>query len=262
MLFDLRARGRRRTVQAVYLGLAVLFGLGFIGFGVGGGFGGGGVLEGLLGNKEGSSGSGFSKQISSAEARTRKKPAEAAAWAALADARVHQAGGGEYFDENTQRFTSKGKELLIKTSDAWDRYIALKPSKPDVTLAQEMLRVYGQEGLNQPAAAVEVMQLVIAAKPPSAALYGNLAAFAYQAKNARLGDLASQKTIKLTPAAQRSKIEAELKRLKENPTGNPSNEQFTGTTNGKVYTVKVGPKGEGTVLKTSPAPPAKPEKKK
>jgi hypothetical protein len=254
MLFDLRGRGRRRTVRAVYLGLAVLFGLSFIGFGVGSGLGGGGVFEGLFGNKEGASSSSYGKQVSSAEARIRKKPAEAAAWAALADARVHEANGSEFYDEAKQQFTSQGKELLAKSAAAWNRYVALNPSKPNVTVAQDMLRVFSEEGLNQPAAAVQVMQLVIAAKPPSAALYGRLAAYAYQAKNPRVGDLASKKTVGLTPAAQRAKVEAELQRIKSNPTNDPSKEVFTGTTNGKVYTVKVGSKGEGTVLKSSPAP--------
>jgi hypothetical protein len=254
MLFDLRGRGRRRTVRAVYLGLAILFGLSFIGFGVGTGLGGGGIFEGLFGSKEGSSGSTYGKQVSAAEARTRLHPTEAAAWAALADARVHEASQSEFFDESTQKFTSQGKEVLAKASNAWNRYTALNPSKPNVTTAQEMLRVYGQEGLNQPAAAVEAMQLVIAAKPPSAALYGSLAEFAYQAKNTSLGDLASKKAVSLTPAAQRSKVAAELAQIKSNPSGNPSNETYTGTTNGKVYTVKVGEKGAGTILKTSPAP--------
>lgn len=256
MLFDLRGRGRRRTVQAVYLGLVILFGIGFIGFGVGvGGGGGGSPIEAIFGNKEGSSSSSYAKQISAAEVRTRKYPNEAAAWAALADARIHEANGSEFYDEATQQFTAKGKELLAKVATAWDRYIALNPSKPDLNVAQEMLRVFGEEGLNQPAAAVQVMQLVIAAKPPSAALYGRLAAYAYQAKNDSVGELAAQKTISLTPAAQRSKIKAELERIKQNPTGNPSNEAYTGTSSGTVYTVKVGPKGAGTVLKSSPAPP-------
>lgn len=254
MLFDLRARGRRRTVQVVYLGLAILFGLGFIGFGVGGGFGGGGVLEGVFGNNEGSSSSSYSKQISAAETRTRKTPGEAAGWAALADARLHQASGSEYYDETTQQFTSKGKEQLAKAASAWNQYLSLNPSKPDIRVAQDMLRAFGEEGLNQPAAAVQVMQLVLAAKPPSAALYGYLAKYAYQAKNVRVGDLASQKSVSLTPANQRKQVQAELEQLKNNPTGNPSKEAFTGTTNGKVYTVKVGSKGQGTIVRTSPAP--------
>jgi hypothetical protein len=258
MLFDLRGRGRRRTVRVVYLGLVFLFLGGFLALGIGGGGGGGASpLEAIFGGKEGANSSSYGKQVSAAEARTRKYPAEAAAWAALADARVHEANGSEFYEETRQQFTSKGKELLTKSADAWNRYVALNPSKPNITVAQDMLRVFSEEGLNQPAAAVQVMQLVIAVKPPSAALYGRLAAYAYEAKNTRVGDLASQKTVSLTPAAQRAKIQAELERIKKNPTGNPSNETFTGTTNGKVYTVKVGSKGAGTVLKTSPAPPAK-----
>jgi hypothetical protein len=254
MLFDLRARGRRRTVQVVYLGLALLFGVGFIGFGVGVGSGGGGIFEGIFGNKEGSNSVSYAKQISAAETRTHRNPTEAAAWAALAEARLHEANGSEFYDEAKQQFTSQGKELLTKVVNAWNRYMALNPSKPNIAVAQNMLRVFGEEGLNNPAAAVQVMQLVIAAKPPSAALYGNLAKFAYQAKNTREGDLASQKTVSLTPAKERKRVKAELEQIKRNPTGNPSNETFTGTTNGKVYSVKVDTNGSGTILKTTTVP--------
>jgi hypothetical protein len=229
MLFDLRARGRRRTVQVVYLGLAVLFGLGFVGFGVGTGGGIGGLFEGVFGNKEANS-SSYAAQVSAAEKRTKKNPSEAAAWAALVEARFHEADGSEFYDESTQQFTAKGKDLLAKISSSWDRYVALNPSKLNITVAQDMLRVYGQEGLDQPASAVEVLQLVIPAKPPSAGLYGLLAEYSYQSKNTREGDLASQKALSLTPAAQRPKVQAELERIKKNPTGNPADETQTTTT--------------------------------
>ena len=45
MLFDLRGRHRRRAVKIIYVGLALLLGVGLIGFGIGGGFGGGGLLN-------------------------------------------------------------------------------------------------------------------------------------------------------------------------------------------------------------------------
>lgn len=261
MLFDLRARGRRRTVQVVYLGLAILFILGFVVFGVGTGAGGGGsVVESLFGEKEGSANSSYTKQVQAAEKRTRRSPKEAAAWAALADAQFHQASGSQYYDETTQRFTSKGKTLLTKISNSWARYIALNPRELNLKAAQDMLRVYGQEGLNQPAEAVQILQLVIPTKPPSAALYGQLASFAYQAKNVRVGDLASTKTLSLTPAAQRATVKTELERIKANPSGNPSNETYTTTTNGKTYRVKVGPNGTATgteATQTTPAPAKK-----
>jgi hypothetical protein len=255
MLFDLRGRGRRRTVRVVYIGLVLLFLVGFLALGIGAGGGGGGSpLEAIFGSKEGSSTSGYGKQVAEAEKRTREHPNEAPAWAALAEARFHNANGSEFYDEEKQQFTAKGKEQLTKVVDAWNRYVALKPSNPPLTIAYDMVRVFGEEGFKEPAEAVSALQLVIPTKQASVTLYGDLAKFAYQAKNVSVGDLAAKKTISLTPASERKQVEAELARLKSNPSGNPSNETFTGTTNGKVYTVKVGEKGQGTILKTSPAP--------
>jgi hypothetical protein len=258
MLFDLRARGRRRTVQVVYVGLALLFLVGFIGFGVGvGGGGGGSPIEAIFGNKEGSKGAGFGAQVSAAEKRTRLHPSEAAAWAALAEAQFHESGAGENFEEASQKFTSKGKALLVKVASAWNRYVELNPSKLNQTVAQEMLTVYSKEGLNEPAAAVEVLQRLVAVKPESAALYGALASSAYQAKNIREGDLAAKRTIRLTPAKERKTVEAQLAQIKANPTGNPENEKYVATTNGKTYNLKLGPNGTATGTATSTQPPTK-----
>jgi hypothetical protein len=254
MLFDLRARGRRRTVQVVYVSLALLFLVGFVGFGVGVGGGGGSPVEAIFGSKEGSANSSYAKQVSEAEKRTKAHPNEAYAWAKLTEALFHNANGSEFYDEEKQQFTAKGKEQLTKVVNAWNRYVALKPANPPLTVADDMVRVFGEEGLNQPSEAVAALQLVIPTKPPSVGLYGDLARYAYLAKNVGVGDLASQKTISLTPAAKRKEVAAQLAELKSNPTGSTANDEFTGTTNGKVYTVKVGEKGAGTILKTSPAP--------
>ncbi len=215
MLFDLRARGRRRTVQVVYVSLALLFLVGFVGFGVGVGGGGGSPVEAIFGSKEGSASSSYAKQISEAEKRAKTHPGEAYAWAKLAEALFHNASGSEFYDEEKQQFTTKGKEQLTKVVNAWNRYVALKPTNPPLTIADDMVRVFGEEGLNQPAEAVVALQLVIPTKPPTAALYGDLAKFAYQAKNVRVGDLATQKAISLTPAAQRKQVAAELPTAQE-----------------------------------------------
>ncbi len=44
MLFDLRSRRRRNAVKVVYGGLALLIGLGLVGFGIGTGFNFGGIF--------------------------------------------------------------------------------------------------------------------------------------------------------------------------------------------------------------------------
>jgi hypothetical protein len=252
MLFDLRARGRRRTVQVVYVGLALLFVVGFIGFGVGGGFGGGGVLEGLIGREGGQA--SFASQVATAEKRVRAHPGEAEAWAKLVEAKYHQASESDFLNQSTGKFTDKGKALLAEVASDWNHYMALNPSKPNLTAAQDMLGVFAKEALNQPASAVQVLQqVVIPAKPPSAALYGELAVFAYQANNMPVGDLASKKAVSLAPAAQRARVKEQLARVKTNPSGNPENEKYTGTVGGKTYNFKQTTNGK---FIGKPAPPS------
>src|SRR6516164_7166369 len=88
MLFDLRSRGRRRTVQVVYLFLALLIGGGLVLFGVGAGNGLGGLLNGLTG-KGSTAGqqAAVSQQEKAAIKATQTSPNIATAWAALVQAR-------------------------------------------------------------------------------------------------------------------------------------------------------------------------------
>jgi hypothetical protein len=256
MLFDLRGRGRRRTVQVIYLGLAVLFLLGFVGFGVGVGGSGGGLINALTNNK-GSGGANYSSQVSAAQKRTKRDPSNPAGWAALTEAQLHQASEGAYYEQSTGKFTGKGKELLTKVAHSWSTYLALEPHNPNSELAQRMVTVYGEEGLNQPAAVVQALQIVIADKPPSAALYGALAEYSYKAKNTRQGDLASEKAVNLAPPGERKHVKAELEAVKQNPTGGSSgssvpNTTYTTTQGGKTYTVKPGKNGTLTGA-TTPA---------
>lgn len=218
MLFDLRSRGRRRTVQVVYLGLAGLMALGLIGFGIGGGFGGGGLVEGL--KNGGSSGPAtFAQQVAAAEKRVEKHPSEAAAWAALAQADLHEASASAYYDPTTETYTAKGKQELRRVAGAWEHYVKLEPKNPSPSLAQYMATVFSTSALNEPAKAVEALQIVIAAKPESAALYSSLAEYAYLSHNEREGDLASSKAISLAPKSKRPLLELEFDKMKKKAKG-------------------------------------------
>ncbi len=247
MLFDLRGRGRRRTVRVIYIGLALLMGVGLIGFGIGGGFGSGGILN-AASNSEGGGSASFAAQIKTYKKQTQQQPANAAAWAGLTKALLHEAGG-----VTQNGLTPKGKELFQEASESWQRYVALTPHNPSSSLAQLMVAVYGEEGLNQPAQAVQVLQIVVASRPTSAALYATLAEYAYKAKNPRLGDLAAAKAVALAPAGQRARVKTELAEVKKFPSGERT---YTTTTNGKTYAVKKAPNGTytGTELKKTPAP--------
>jgi hypothetical protein len=127
--------------------------------------------------------------------------------------------------------------------------VALDPPKPNLTLAKQVLQIYGEEGLNRPASAVGVLQIIVAAEPKSAVYYRFLADYAYKAKNTRIGDLAAAKAVSLAPPEQRTRLKTELASLKKNG----GKESLIATTNGKTYTVNPAGKGRytGTVPSTT-----------
>jgi hypothetical protein len=240
MLFDLRGRGRRRTVRVLYTGLALLMGVGLVGFGIGGGFGGGGLLTSISKGEGGSGGSVYAAQVKKSRKLTQKDPSDASAWASLATDLYHEAGN-EPYTTSAGEVTSKGLALFKQAAQAWSSYIALKPPKPNVELAQLMDNVYGEGGLNEPTKEVEVLQIAVAAKPTDAALYAELAEYAYKAHNTSLGDLSSEKAVALAPASQRARVKSTLAEVKANPSGEKT---YTTTTDGKTYAGKLNAKGE------------------
>jgi hypothetical protein len=252
MLFDLRGRGRRRTVQVVYLGLAILFLLGFVGFGVGVGGGGGGIFNALT-EGGGNGGASFAGKVASAQSRVKAHPNSAAAWAALAEAQLHQASESEYSNSNseTEPYTAKGKLLLAKISNSWETYLRLEPHHPNPELAAKLANtVYIEQGLAQPAEGMRAMQIQIASQPPSAGLYSALAEYAYKAGNTNVGDAAASKAVKLSPSTERKRVEKYLAELKKNPLSHSPvsiskepNGTYVATQAGKTYPVK--PNGKG-----------------
>src|SRR5438093_12770726 len=134
MLFDLRARGRRRTIQVIYLFLALLMGGGLIFFGIGGNTAGG-LFDAFKSGGGGGGTNALEKNVQRAEKRVHAQPRNAGAWAELARAQYQVAGLGDNYDQNTGSFTAKGRRALVKVEHAWDRYLALDPPKPNPDLA-------------------------------------------------------------------------------------------------------------------------------
>jgi tetratricopeptide (TPR) repeat protein len=209
MLFDLRGRGRRRAVQAIYLCLAILLGGGLVLFGVGGATSGG-LLDAFKADSGSTSVSDvFQKRVDQAETAVKARPADPKAWAELTRVRYQQAGTGEGFDQNNGVFTDKGKEELRQTEAAWNKYLSLT-KKPDDTVASLMVQAFGQAGLNEPDKAVGAMEVILDNREPTGPLYVQLAALAYQAGQTRKAELASKKAIELTPKDDREQIRAQL----------------------------------------------------
>jgi hypothetical protein len=220
MLFDLRGRGRRRTVQIIYLMLAFLMGGGLVFFGIGGTSGG--ILDALKQDAGKTDASGiFQKRVKAAERRARLHPSDPAAWASLTRLRFQEAGAVGY-EENANAFNAEGIKKLRGVAAAWDRYLKLDPEKPDANLATQMVQAFGPGGLNQQAKVVTAMEIVVAGRPPSTGLYSQLAIAAYQAGQTRKGDLAADKAVSLAPKAQRAEIRAQLKLAKTQSAGTQS----------------------------------------
>ena len=215
MLFDLRSRGRRRTVQAVYLGLALLMGGGLVLFGVGAGNGFGGILNAFTGSGSG----GSQKQVVSqaekdATRQTQLQPQNPAGWAALVQARWTSASQGNNYNANTNTFTAAGKHELTATTQAWQQYLKLTP-KPDPSLAILAARAYTAQG--DYAGATGAWETETLGTPGESKGYQCLAVNAYAAKQTQKGDLAATKAVSLAPVASRATLKQTLQQAQKNP---------------------------------------------
>jgi hypothetical protein len=215
MLFDLRSRGRRRTVQVVYLGLAILIGGGLVLFGVGAGNGLGGLLNGLNG---GGSTSGqkavVSQQEQQAIKQTQQSPNDPQAWSNLVQARWTSAGQGSNFNASTGQFTKSGLSELKLATDAWQRYLKLTKN-PDPNLAVLAARAYaGQQNYAGEASAWDIETL---GDPTAVKGFECLAVSAYAAGQTRKGDLASAKALSMVPKAQQALLKNQLNAAKSQP---------------------------------------------
>jgi hypothetical protein len=212
MLFDLRSRGRRRTVQAVYLGLALVLGLGLVLFGVGAGNGIGGLLNAFTGNGSGSNQSQLvSQDVQNALKAVKANPNSSAAWSQLVQARYTAAGQSGNYNASTATFTSSGKQQLQGAAEAWQHYLALTNS-PDPSVATIAARSYAL--LSQYGNAANAWAYVTVNSPTDAGAFECMAVTAYAAGQTRKGDLATSKVLSLLPKASQKQVKQELQGAK------------------------------------------------
>jgi hypothetical protein len=216
MLFDLRSRGRRRTVQAVYLGLAIILGGGLVLFGVGAGNGLGGLLNAFNGNGSNSGQSAaVSQQEKSAIKATQTSPNSAAAWSNLVQARWSTARSSSAdVNASTGQFTTAGKKELTALAEDYQRYARLV-KQPDPTVTILAARAY--QYLGNYASATTAWEGISNASPNQATAFECLAANAYAAGQTRKGDLASAKALSLVPKLQRTLLKSRIQQAKTNP---------------------------------------------
>jgi hypothetical protein len=212
MLFDLRGGGRRRTIQVVYILLALIMGAGLVLFGIGGAVSGG--LVDAITNGGGSSTTDtgtYQKREAAAAAATRAKPTDAAAWATLARARFQLANAGGNVDQSTGQYSAQGQRQLRAAGDAWQKHLQLAGNKPDSSVAAIMVQAYS--ALGDAPKAVEAQEIITEARP-RATTFATLAILAYGAGQTRKGDLARQKALDLTDPDQRETLKAQIDEAK------------------------------------------------
>lgn len=146
MLFDLRAPGRKRAVQAVYVVLAVVLVGGTILFGVG--TNGPGLFSSDNNAPDATSLSDQNKdRLDQLTAQVRKDPKDAEAWGSIASLRF--ATGSSLIPETATNATPNAKAEFEKAAVAWNRYVALDPNPVDIQVASRMATAFGPNNLNQ-----------------------------------------------------------------------------------------------------------------
>jgi tetratricopeptide (TPR) repeat protein len=210
MLFDLRGRGRRRAVKAIYLSLAVLMGGGLVFFGIGGATSGG-LFDAFDQSDSSSAGDDVVQQrLERAQTAVEANPRDAAAWAALADVRFQTANSAENYNSTSGTYTPAGERILRQARDAWDRHVALAGDDVNTEVANKMAIALGQNGLKDYEGAVAALEAVIDGEKPTAARYAQLAILAELAGQTRKSTLAEDRAVELAPAAQRKDVRAQI----------------------------------------------------
>lgn len=232
MLFDLRSPGRRRLIKTVYLFLAVLIGVGLIGFGVGTGGNFGGLFSAAAngGGGAGIGGVKLEKSLATAEKQAKASPNSPAAWVKVGKAAYGVAVlPGNFL--STAGYTTGGHAALVKLRNAWTHYLALAPAKYDLTLAEEVAAGFAPppNGIGDYSTA-ETAQGIVAELQPTVNHYEYLAYYAYLAKDLTGGDLAAAKAVSLSPKKQVKALKQSLAGLRAQIVGATGASGATGAT--------------------------------
>jgi hypothetical protein len=236
MLFDLQSPGRRRVVRVVFGGLAAIFAISFVFFGVGSGisgFGGdgGGLLDALgIGGGSGTN-TGFEDEISAQEKLLEANPNDVAALKQLVA--LHYQAGNQLVDADTGSLNTDGEEQMQKGGEAWDRYVKANGGKVDsgtATIAFQLFYSLAADSLGeaqQATSTTEVLdkaagatanwkaaaraQLLAAEQRPDSATYVRVAQLFYLAGDTKSGDEAAAKARAAAKPSEQKQVDAQLK---------------------------------------------------
>ena len=194
MLFDLSSPGRKNIIRVVYGVLALLFLVGFVGFGIGGELGGGGIIDSITGNDSGGDAADqYEQQIEDAEEKLESDPTDEKALEDLAYYRALSGTAQLEVDESTGQptgLTEESRNEFEAAVDAWSRYLETDPKKPDPRTAGQVLQAY--QFLGDAGGAADVQEVLVK-DDPSFVNYGQLAFLRYLDLDLKGGDAAFDK---------------------------------------------------------------------
>ena len=186
MLFDTSSPGRKNAVRVIFASLAILMGGGLVLFGIGSSTSGGGLFDAFSGN--GSNTTSISdqarKDADSAQAALTKNPKDLEAARQLAKARLAIATQ-ESFDQTGQvnPDNEDAQAQITAATNAWTKYLALAPAKPDAGTAIGYAAFFAYPGVSQYDKAARALEANLVTRPPSAGLYAQLAIYYLAAGN-------------------------------------------------------------------------------
>lgn len=213
MLFDLRARGRRRVVKVVYASLAILMGGGLVFFGIGGDVQGG-LFDAFREDSQNNAGNEvFERRLESTEKKAQQDPRDPQLWAELARLRYQAAGQSGNYDQTKGEFSEEGQRQLRAALQAWERHVKLA-KKPDPDVAGIMVQAYTATG--QLDKAVTALEAVVEGQDrPTYQHYTQLATLAWAAGQERKAELAGKRALELAPKDDREVVKGQLDSAKQ-----------------------------------------------
>ena len=143
MLFDLQSPRRKRVVQVVFGGLAVIFAVSFVFLGIGTGISGS-PLEAIGIGGADDPAEQFQDQIDEQQERVDANPADKAALIELINLRYQAANQKYELDEATgaTSLTPEAEEELERAADTWDQYLKAAGKQPDSSAGLIAVQVF------------------------------------------------------------------------------------------------------------------------
>ena len=264
MLFELSGK-RKQVLRVVYAGLAILFAVSFVGFGIGSDAAGG-IFDAIgLGSGDSSSDNPqFEDQIDEAEATLAEDPKNEAALEDLV--RVHYQAGNDALavDETTQSIsmTPEAETEFSESTDAWETYIKVA-KKPSEDVAAVVNQAYGvllqfsePQGLQSLAEDAVPAAELVAESSPGVGTYATLAQYAYLAGDPKTGDEAAKQASAEAEPSQRKDLEDQLASVKKSAAEleKEIEKQAAKGTKSEAFTNPLEGAGSGSPVTPAPAP--------